>query len=405
MKPDHARNVTYVATCDQGEHGGGLQVMVNKGFAYVGRDVRNGTTVIDVRDAAKPRMVNFLPAAPGTAATHIQAHGDLLLALNRAISGTSPQITEPYAMFKYPMIDYAAPRDPAVPSGLQIFDTSKPGEPRQIGFLPVEGFGFHRLWYVGGRYAYGSVHWDGFTDTIFAVIDLSDPTRPEFGGRWWIPGMHRAAGEAPTWKSGRVSLHHALIAGDLAYGAWRDGGLVVLDVSDKSMPKLICHRNWAPPFPGGTHSPLPLPDRNLLVVGDETTMEDCLQGIQRCWIFDVREPANPVSIATMPVPAEQDYCAKGGKFGMHNFHENRPGSLQSSTLVFCAYLNAGLRVWDISDAFQPREAGYFVPPPPDRLVDPRQKRIINTNDVYVMPDGLMYVTDANHGLMILQYNG
>jgi hypothetical protein len=41
------------------------------------------------------------------------------------------------------------------------------------------------------------------------------------------------------------------------------------------------------------------------------------------------------------------------------------------------------------------------------MVDPRPNRphVIQSNDVYVAPDGLMYVTDVNDGLTILQYKG
>ena len=85
-------------------------------------------------------------------------------------------------------------------------------------------------------------------------------------GKCWLPGMWTGGGETPSWPKGRrYALHHALVAGNLAYGAWRDGGLAVLDVADPTKPKLLAHRNWDPPFGGGTHSPLPLPDRNLLV--------------------------------------------------------------------------------------------------------------------------------------------
>jgi hypothetical protein len=35
------------------------------------------------------------------------------------------------------------------------------------------------------------------------VIDMSDPTKPQLAGRWWIPGMWRAGGETPTWRTGR----------------------------------------------------------------------------------------------------------------------------------------------------------------------------------------------------------
>ncbi len=134
----------------------------------------------------------------------------------------------------------------------------------------------------------------------------------------------------------------------LAYGAWRDGGLTVHDVSDPAKPRLLVHRNWSPPFGGGTHSPLPLPDRDLLLVGDEATQDNGEDGIKNIWVFDVRVPANPVSIATMPQPAEADYRAKGAKFGPHNLHENRPGSFQSSSLVFATWYNAGVRAFDIS---------------------------------------------------------
>ena len=63
--------------------------------------------------------------------------------------------------------------------------------------------------------------------------------------------------------------------------------------------------------------------------------------------------------------------------------------------------------FDIADPFCPREVAHFVPPAPVCMVDPRPNRpqIIQSNDVYVAPDGLMYLTDVNDGLTILQYRG
>jgi hypothetical protein len=292
--------------------------------------------------------------------------------------------------------------------GIRIYDVSKPEAPRDIGFLPTDGFGPHRVWYTGGKYAYASIHYADFTDHIFTTIDVSDPTKPALVGKWWIPGMHRAGGETPAWPDGkRYALHHALVTGNLAYGAWRDGGLTVLDIADKAKPKLLAHRNWDPPFGGGTHSPLPLPDRDLLVVADEPTSANCAAGLRYVWIFDVREPSNPISIAVCPTPAEADYCAKGGSFGPHNLHENRPGSFQSSKLIFATYYNAGVRVYDIENPFQPREVGHYVPADPMKMADPRPGRpqVIQCCDCYVDPNGLMYLTDTNAGLHILQYEG
>jgi hypothetical protein len=79
---------------------------------------------------------------------------------------------------------------------------------------------------------------------------------------------------------------------------------------------------------------------------------------------------NPVSIATLPTPSEADYKAKGGHFGPHNVHENRPGSFVSSKLIFATYQNAGVRVFDISNAFAPKEIGALVPPQPTGSLTP-----------------------------------
>ncbi|MGC2199345.1 MAG: hypothetical protein WA633_04235 [Stellaceae bacterium] len=100
--------------------------------------------------------------------------------------------------------------------------------------------------------------------------------------------MWRGGSETPLWKAGRrYALHHALVTSNLAYGAWRDGSLTVLDISDPTAPKLLAHRNWDLPFGGGTHSPLPLPDRNLLVVAHEATNPNCVGGLRYIWMFDV----------------------------------------------------------------------------------------------------------------------
>ncbi len=86
------------------------------------------------------------------------------------------------------------------------------------------------------------------------------------------------------------ALHHMITAGDLGYAAWRDGGFTVHDISDRSAPKLLGHINASPPYPGGSHTPLPLPGRDLAVVADESNADNCAKGIfhTRCWKFAYR---------------------------------------------------------------------------------------------------------------------
>ena len=48
-----------------------------------------------------------------------------------------------------------------------------------------------------------------------------------------------------------------------------------------------------------------------------------------------------------------------------------------------------------------------MPPPPEKIVDqrPNPVKVIQSCDVYVDKDGLMFLTDTNAGLYILQYDG
>jgi hypothetical protein len=119
-----------------------------------------------------------------------------------------------------------------------VFDMSKPTEPRQIGFLPVSGRGLRRIWYVGGRWAYASALFDGFTDYILITVDMADPQHPQIAGRYWLPGMNAAAGEKPNWalEHGRYGLHHAIVDGDIAYCSWRDACVVVVDWPTAAIP-------------------------------------------------------------------------------------------------------------------------------------------------------------------------
>ena len=270
--PEGARNVEFVGHTDQGGRGDGVQVMVARGHAYVGTRVSRGIMVTDVRDPRHPKPVNFVPVHPNSVCMHLQAAEDLLLCIQEADQRALLSQQEYYGGSEQ------GGQQPLRQArrGLRRRHarvTTSPIRPirARSGSWRCQGLGLHRIWWIGGRYAYASALLDGYTDHILIVIDMADPTNPREVGRWWIPGMHAAAGETPTWKN-RHALHHAIVVDDFAYGSWRDGGLTILDVKDKSAPKLIAHRNWCPPYGGGTHNAVPLHDRNLLVVADEAVL-------------------------------------------------------------------------------------------------------------------------------------
>ncbi len=402
-----ARNVSFVGHTDQGGRGDGVQVMVARGHAYIGTRVSRGVMVTDVRDPRKPRPVNFAPIHPNSWCMHLQAANDLLLCIEELDLKALLSQKEYYSQSNQVDSSRYGKRGEDFSAGMRVYDISDPANPRSVGFMEVPGLGLHRIWWTGGCYAYASALLDGYTDHILIIIDMNEPTRPREVGRWWIPGMHAAGGETPTWKN-RWALHHAVVADDIAYGSWRDGGLTILDVKDKSAPRLIAHRNWCPPYGGGTHSALPLHDRDLLVVADEAVLNIDVEGQhKRTWVFDIRDKSNPVSIATMPIPSDQDYLKLGGQFGPHNVHENRPGSFQSSTTIFATWQSGGLRVFNIADPYRPEEIGHFVPPQPTHWMEPMRGRakIRHTADLFVAQDGLVYLTDYDAGLYIVQWQG
>jgi hypothetical protein len=399
--------IRHISYSDQNGRPDGVQVMLNRRHLYIGHMFDNGVTILDTADPRQLKPAGFFTAGPGTRTHHMQVANDVLLLANGANIVSMQSYDNLRGYFENNLAD-SITRQRKFRAGLSIHDISKPAEMKEIAFLEIPGFGINRLWWTGGRYAYLAAHFEGFLDHILCVVDLQTITKPEIVAQWWLPGMNRAAGEQSMTPAGkRVALHHMIPAGNRGYGAWRDGGFTIHDISDPTNPKLLSHLNWSPPFPGGTHTPLPLPGRNLAIVSDEANAEKCAKGMFHAFIVDVRSPGNPVPIATLPSPAERDFCGLPGVFGPHNLHENRPGSFQSEDIIFATFNNAGVRVFDIRDAFAPKEIASWLPPAPAKMIDPRPNVALaaKSADVYVTPEGLMYVSDWNGGLHVLQYEG
>lgn len=72
--------------------------------------------------------------------------------------------------------------------------------------------------------------------------------------------------------------------------------------------------------------------------------------------------------------------------------------------MFVTYQNAGLRAYDISNPFQPQEVAALVPAAPNRLMDFRPDRpvVVDTTDVYADANGLLYTSDMNAGLHVME---
>ena len=377
-----ARGLELVGHTDLGGKGDGMQIMRNGDVVYVGHmgDFGVGTSVVDVSDLRQPKLLTQLPA-PKRAHAHKTQYADGLLLVNNE---------------RYPY-DVTDPES----TGVVVYDVSAPHAPRRIGFLPVEGFGVHRIWWTGGRYAYASARGrPGIHGASLITIDLADPERPRLHAEWCFPEQRRGDADPGIRAPRRYpSCHHAIVRGDRAYAGWFDSGAVILGIDDGRLT-LIGQVDWTDRAGGHpyTHTALPLGGRGIVIATDEAIDPDRGGAAKDIHVIDIADERAPREIARFPVP--EDRPTEGLRFGPHNLHENRPGTFESDTIVYATYFSAGLRVYDTTDPLRVTEIARFVP------AAPRGQAVIQLNDVLVDADRTVFVTDRHHGgLYILRPAG
>lgn len=374
---EHKKNVRVIAKAKIADEGAG-QIIVDNKIAYVAHMSSEGVTIVDVQNPTSPKVLSKVTPPLRSRSHKVQVSGNIMIVNNERYKNWEPWRP-----------------------GMAVYDVSNPEKPKELSFLETAGKGVHRMWFVDGRYAHITGHPPGYVDNIYMIVDMSDPLNPEIVSKFWLDGMWTAGGEIRTWDEGvRFRAHGPpMVLGDRAYLGWIDGGFTIIDISDLKNPKKVAHMNWCPPFGGLTHTVLPLPKRDLLVVIDEAHADNCEEPEKYAWLVDVRVESNPVSISTIQVE-DRGFDRKGARFGPHNIHENRPGSLIDDQLVYITYFNGGLRIVDIQDQYRPKEVGYFIPERPEGQLT------IQTNDVFVDHDGLIYIVDRLDGHMyILEYTG
>jgi len=348
-----------------------MQVLREGDALYVGHNGTTGagTSILDVSAPAHPRLVAQWDAPAHTHTHKVQVGDGLLLTNHEGFPLRPPGPQGPHS------------------AGLAVYSLADPLAPEQIGFWESGGKGVHRIVWEGGRYAHMSATPAGFDDRIWVVVDLADPTDPQPVARWWWPGQWTAGGETSTWPQGRrYAAHHALVAGDRAYLGYDDANLVVLDVSDLRDPKQLAHVQWGG---GATHTCMPLPGRQLLVVTDEQQKDGPHAPERHMHLLDLA-PDVPRYVTAFPPPAG-DFDELPLRFGPHCLHENRQGSYRSERVLFATWFNAGLRVYDLLDPGRPVEVAHWVSAPP-----PGQP-VAQANDLFVDDGGLVWVTDRGSG--------
>lgn len=306
------------------------------------------------------------------------------------------------------------------PAGFEVYDVSDAVKPRKIGWFDASGphsQGVHFVSFMDGRYVHLSTGAADFEPNhpndhqFYMIVDMADPANPTEVGRWWMPGQRKGDdGQLPPRHPAPYDIgyrpHHTLCypeRPDRAYLGYIDGGVVILDIADHAAPKLITCLDYHPPYPGFSHTVVPLFDRGLLLVTDEATGDEGIDWPKRLWVMDARVETNLVMVSSMPNPEGfEDLHRVGGRIGAHNIHENETheGSARLRNTVAATWFSAGLRIYDIRDPHTPVEIAGFLPE------TPRGQRGSRISDVYVDDRGVVFATDrARGGLYVLEYTG
>lgn len=418
------QNVKLVGYNDL-QHRESLQVTCRGDWAYVGhhggmnlnpltgQEEPNGTTILDISDPSNPTIVCHIPSenancrAVSVVEDYMGSQKDYLIRNHE--TGTE---------WKY-----------------EIFDITDRANPAKISEITHEGdepfnFAHKGYWSEESGLFYSASNNATFNKGAHLVIhDLTDPANPQYVSSWWLPGQK--AGEDPAKA---ITLHHPIVdeANDRVYACYLTGGEVVsVDVSDPANPKTAWYIDTEPPG-RGTHTAAvinyddvpnfddgALP-RQYVLVSDEAVGRDVANERRnpvrtKAYMFDVTNAdlsnggtGVPFPVETWQVP-DGDYLDRGGRFGPHQFNETIDGKYNTfeDKIAWFAYFNAGVRVVDISDPYNLKEVGYYVPEATEfsRPVTSGQPAdVIQINDVDVDYRGLAYCSDrVGNGLYVFEY--
>jgi hypothetical protein len=405
-------------------HHGGTQEIPKPRNTLTGQDEFNGTSIIDVTDAAHPKYLAHIPGLEGYA----EEGGAQMV---RVCDGKTLPKADRNAVYMLRVFGGRAH---------EIWNVADPAHPVLVTRV-VEGLkDTHKSWWecdTGIAYLVsGAPDWR--TRRMTQVYDLSDPAHPVKIRDFGLPGQEPGStGAVPTELHGPISTGPAGNRVYFAYGTNKGGILQIVD-REKLLKgaKEPTPENLRYPEVGrlemlpvnGAHTTLPLlkmpiaefahekqgQTRDIVMIVDEEILNECLEPRQMVWFADVTIETRPMVISSYTASeASGNFCQRGGRFGAHSSNEFMP-PMYDKKLVFVTFFNGGVRAIDIRDPYHPKEAGYFVPAITDKTdkrcikVDGQErcKTAIQSNNVDVDDRGYMYVVDrANTGMHILELTG
>jgi hypothetical protein len=382
-----------------------MQVVDDRWYLYATHFWEPRLSILDVTDPADPRLVGAIEGPDHAATWQVQVADGLLV----------------QGMERRPPAWGGDPEDNS-DEGIRFFDVSDPAAPKLLGQWRTGEHGVHRNHFTGGRYVHVTASRRGFDGNIYVILDIADPGRPVEVAMWFLPEQYVAARGAgnPSPAGGtpprRISLHGPpYVLGDRAYLSYGAGGLVIVDISDIERPILVSRLDIGAAFSSmiALHTVIPVPARDLLLVNTEAIAERQQEAYNFAGIVDISDEKNPRVMSLLPIPqpaegaAYPNFSVRGGRFGPHNQHHPQgPELFADDNLMFMTWFNAGLRVYDISDAYLPREIAWYLPDDPTERRGLLPKTLVTqSEDVLVDARGNIFFSDKNHGMHVVRLTG
>jgi len=410
----HAHGGRWIAYI--GHHGGkSLNTLT-------GREEDHGTSIVDVTDPRTPRYLAHIPGEPGEGETG----GAQMVRVCNGNDLPKADKSKVYLLRTYGNLAH------------EVWDVTAPEKPAKVVTVVDKLKGTHKNWWecdTGIAYLVSGLP-DWRTRRMTQVFDLSDPARPRLIRNFGLAGQEPgSSGPVPTELHGPISTGPKGNRVYFGYGTNKSGIMQIVDRSkllagphEPTAENLRAAEvgRFALSSMNGAHTALPmlgmsLPEfakdkgapRDFVFVVNESLVNECLEPRQMVHVVDITDEKAPVGVATFNVPEKSgDFCSRGGRFGAHSPNENQP-PMYAKRMIFVTWFNAGVRAVDISNPYQPRETGYYIPATTDKTAqrcvklpsgEARCKIAIQSNNLEVDDRGFIYVVDrANTGLHILEF--
>lgn len=331
-----------------------------------------GVVVVDTTDPAAPRAAGYLatPAMLDPRETlKVNGRRGLLMAVESFGSGRPPRV-DIYDI----TTDCRSPRLLSSAESVPV-PLEKDAERADEGDFSPDG-----LTYYATSLRSGTVY----------PIDISDPQHPVVLAKWSMPTNQRTSGLAidhdgnrayfTLYGEGAASPNAQVVGG-------ATNGLVVADVSDvqarKPHPQVkpLGAVVWGDGSASHQLIPVAIGGRPFVIATDEGGSGDsnasgwkaaCAAGLP-AWsmarIVDVSDEAHPRVVSELklevndPRNCDEVLPDLAGLSGFtYGSHYCSVDDTSNAALLACGYFESGIRLFDIRNATQPREIGYFVPP-------------------------------------------